>query len=156
MTFFKNPKTLKELKTQYKELIKRYHPDLGGSNKAMITINLEYEELFKTLQNKTTNKAEKKEDINEYKNLIQKLIKFKDITIEIVGNWIWVGGKTYPIKDQLKKLGFNWSKGWKKWAYIPGGKKLNRRKYKTGEKKAKDLYGCKKIKIESEPTLVLT
>lgn len=40
---------------------------------------------------------------------LQKVINFSDITIDIVGCFIWLDGNTYPYKDQLKEYGFKWS-----------------------------------------------
>ena len=42
MTYFKNVRTLKELRKQYKELLKTYHPDNGGNVSDMQDINAEY------------------------------------------------------------------------------------------------------------------
>lgn len=44
MTYFKNVNTLEELRKQYKELLKRFHPDCpNGSTEATQEINQEYE-----------------------------------------------------------------------------------------------------------------
>ena len=52
-TYFNNPKTLEELRKQYKNLLKKYHPDnVGGSEEATKDINNEYEALFKALKGK--------------------------------------------------------------------------------------------------------
>ena len=29
--------------------------------------------------------------------------------IELIGTWLWVTGKTQPIKDMLKEKGFHWA-----------------------------------------------
>ena len=53
MTYFNNVKTLDELRKQYKELLKQYHPDNpNGSTEATQTINAEYDKLFKALKDK--------------------------------------------------------------------------------------------------------
>ena len=49
-TYFKNVQTLDELRKQYKDLLKKYHPDNGGSEEATKAINVEYEKLFKILK----------------------------------------------------------------------------------------------------------
>ena len=36
-------------------------------------------------------------------------IKDEEITKELVGEWIWVGGYTWPHRETLKKLGFKWA-----------------------------------------------
>ncbi len=53
MTYFKNVQTLDELRKQYKELLKKYHPDCPqGSTEACQKINSEYDRLFKILKDK--------------------------------------------------------------------------------------------------------
>ena len=103
-TYFKNVQTLDELRKQYKDLLKKYHPDNGGSEEATKAINVEYEKLFKILknnhsrQNTTEGNTETKySSYNDMKydfaedsllrEMLQKVIYFSDITIEIIGNW---------------------------------------------------------------------
>ena len=40
-TYFKNVQTLDELRKQYKNLLKKYHPDNGGSEEETKAINVE-------------------------------------------------------------------------------------------------------------------
>lgn len=104
-TYFKNVQTLDELRKQYRDLLKKYHPDNGnGSEEATKAINVEYEKLFKILkdnhsqQNTTSSNTETqyssydnmKYDFAEdslLREMLQKVIYFSDITIEIIGNW---------------------------------------------------------------------
>ena len=52
-TYFKNVQTLEELRKQYRDLLKKYHPDNeNGSEEITKAINTEYEKLFKILKNK--------------------------------------------------------------------------------------------------------
>ena len=54
MRYFKNVETLEELRRQYKELLKQFHPDNPqGSTEATQSINAEYDKLFKVLKNIT-------------------------------------------------------------------------------------------------------
>ena len=58
MTYFKNVETLEELRKQYKELLKKYHPDTpNGSTEATQAINAEYNNLFKVLKDRHEKKA---------------------------------------------------------------------------------------------------
>ena len=43
--YFKNVETLEELRKQYRDLLKKYHPDNGGSEEITKDINTEYEQL---------------------------------------------------------------------------------------------------------------
>ena len=63
--FFQNVKTYDELKKAYRDLMKKYHPDLNSRHEKECTeickeINAEFEYLFKVLPNKRINKE------NEY------------------------------------------------------------------------------------------
>jgi len=42
MKYFKECRTLDEVKAMYKQLAKQYHPDLGGDTETMQAINSEY------------------------------------------------------------------------------------------------------------------
>ena len=132
--YFKDVNTLEELRRQYKELLKKYHPDnVNGSTEATQEINAEYDRLFKVLKNRHESKAtdnkenNAKTDFNNMKydfsedaklrEVLQQIITFEGINIEIVGCWIWVDGNTYDYKDTLKNIGFKWAREKKKWYF---------------------------------------
>lgn len=125
MKYFKNVKSIQELKKQYRDLIKKYHPDLNSNDttKIMQEINAEYDLLFKQVKNLFKDakgniyEKENTESINEFKDIINKIITFKDCKIEIIGNWVWVSGNTKYYKDILKNLKFRWIQNKKAWAY---------------------------------------
>ena len=50
--YFINVETLEQLRRQYKELLKKFHPDNGGSEEIMKAVNVEYDKLFKVLKDK--------------------------------------------------------------------------------------------------------
>lgn len=118
--YFKNVNNFDELKKTYRDLMKKWHPDLNLNNLDEATriskeINAEFEFLFNKVKNERINKEgvkfESKKEFKtpkEYMNIINKLIIFPDIQIDIIGNWIWVSGETKPIKEILKSLNFKW------------------------------------------------
>lgn len=132
-TYFKNVQTLDELRKQYRDLLKKYHPDNGnGSEEATKAINVEYEKLFKILkdnhsqQNTTSSNTETqyssydnmKYDFAEdslLREMLQKVIYFSDITIEIIGSWLWISGNTYQYRKELKEFGFKFASQKKRW-----------------------------------------
>ena len=132
-TYFKNVQTLDELRKQYKNLLKKYHPDNGnGSEEITKAINVEYEKLFEILKNnhsrQDTTASNAKSKYSSYGNtkydfaedsllreMLQKVIYFSDITIEIIGNWIWISGNTYQYRKELKEIGFKWASNKKMW-----------------------------------------
>ena len=119
-TYFNNPKTLEELRKQYKNLLKKYHPDnVGGSEEATKDINSEYEALFKVLKDKHNQTAEDttrqtydnmKWDFAEdeaLRDMLNKVIQLVGVNITIVGNWIWVDGdpplRNLALNGHMKK-----------------------------------------------------
>ncbi len=125
--YFKDVKTFDELKKAYRDLMKKYHPDLNKGKEKECTeiakvINSEFEYLFKILPNQRKNKDneyyEAKKEFKtpqEFMNIINKIIIYKNIQIDIVGSWIWVSGETKPIKEILKELNFKWHDIRKMW-----------------------------------------
>ena len=146
--YFKNPKTLEELKKQYRELAFKHHPDKGGSNEVMKIINNEYDELFKILKDvhqskdgETYTANQASTETSEYfKNIIDELMKMDDIIIEIIGCFIWVTGNTKIYKDKLKGLKFNWHSKKLAWYLKPDDyKKRSHKDYNLDEIRV--MYG---------------
>ena len=99
--YFKNPQTLEELRKQYRDLLKKFHPDNeNGSEEISKAINAEYEQLFKVLKNRheskgtdRTDSGSKKsyedmkwnfEEDEKLRDILNKVIHFEAITIEII------------------------------------------------------------------------
>lgn len=144
--YFSNPQTLEELKSQYKKLVMKNHPDRGGDHETMVEINLEYEKLFEVLKNvhKTKDGKMYEKQTNEaprdFIDLINKLIILEGIHIEIIGCFVWVSGETKPHKDSLKAMGFRWHSTKKMWYKAPQYyKKYTNKKYSIEE--VRNMYG---------------
>lgn len=167
MTYFKNVDTLEELRKQYKELLKKYHPDNeNGNTEVTQTINTEYEKLFKVLKDRHESKATgSNEDKTTFDNMkydfsedaklrevLQQIISFSNINIEIVGCWIWVDGATYEYKDSLKTLGFKWAREKKKWYYHTEVFKKRSNK-KLSMEDIRNYYGSTEVQTESRKML---
>ena len=155
MKWFNSPRTLEELKKQYKKLAVQHHPDLGGNTQEMQEINAEYDVLFEKLKNVRTNaegktytaKEPTTETPDEYKDIIEKLIHLNGIDIEICGSWLWITGDTRPHKEVLKSLHFRWSKSKCAWYYHSEDyRKTSKRSYSLDE--IRDLYGSEKVRTE--------
>lgn len=169
MAYFKNINTLEELRKQYKELLKKYHPDNpDGSTEATQAINAEYDKLFKALKDKHESKAtgsnetRSKADFNKMKydfaedqklrEVLQQIINFSGINIEIIGCWIWVDGNTYEYKDDLKGLGFKWAREKKMWYFhTEAFRKRSRRKLSIND--IRDYYGSTEVETNDTKRL---
>lgn len=134
MKWFNNPTSLEGLKKQYRQLAKAHHPDLGGNTSDMQSINTEFDKLYSELEKAEANKhstgaahtsntthtgkaTTTSETAAAFRAIIEQLITLNNITIEIVGSWVWVTGDTYQHRDTLKALRFNWSRSKKAWYY---------------------------------------
>ena len=122
--YFKDCRTLEDLKRTYRRLAMENHPDRGGSNEVMAIINSQYEQLFEEYKANNNRKAgncegfyHTDEKASHYINIINDLMHCEGLTIEICGYWIWLTGNTYTYKDTIKNLGFKYSRTKKAWYY---------------------------------------
>ena len=142
----KGIETLEELKAAYRKLAFKYHPDKAtGSVEKMQQLNNEYDYLSSRLKDKKGN-TETKEYAAEFMEVINTIINFENITIEIIGSWIWVSGETKPIKETLKSLKFHWNKARSLWQRKPSDEKFRTRNSKQSDSWIKDKYGCETVK----------
>lgn len=167
--YFKNLETLEELRKQYRDLLKKYHPDnANGSTEATQEINAEYDRLFKLLKDRHESKAtdnkesNAKTDFNNMKydftedaklrEVLQRIITFEGINIEIIGCWIWVDGNTYSYKDTLKEIGFKWAREKKKWYFHT--ETFRKRSHKKLSMDAiRDYYGSTEVETDGAKRL---
>ena len=114
MKYFKDCKTIQEVKTKYRQLAKELHPDKNGSTELMQNLNTEYAFVIaKLAKGESITEEEVNRIITEseaYKNALTAIIHCMGITIEVVGSWIWVSGETKTIKEILKANKFIWAK----------------------------------------------
>jgi DnaJ-class molecular chaperone len=146
--FIPTPKTLEELKAQYRKLAMQHHPDRGGNNEAMKAVNNEYDELFPRLKDihqtkdgeTYTARQTSTETVDQFKDLITELMRMDEITIEIIGCFVWVTGNTKPHKERLKALKFQWHSKKIAWYLKPEEyRKRSRKEYELDE--IREMYG---------------
>lgn len=153
---FKSKKNIEELKKEYRKLILVNHPDRGGSEEEAQLINTAYEKAYRFVENKENSgidenynnnfKKATKEDIKEFIEIFDKLIKMEGVEIDLVGSWIWLSGNTYFYKEEIKKLNFRFSKKHKKWYYFKNiEKSMKKRGSKKTYKQITKEYGVKKV-----------
>jgi len=122
--------TADEVKKEYKELAKRYHPDLGGNDELMKELNNEYQRRLQELQRPSAPSFEKEknanvqttivfrmEAVNELRSRIKKdyserynIVCIRNEYEDVLTFRVYNG---YEIKDLLKASG---------WFFYPDGK----------------------------------
>lgn len=119
-----------ELRSEYKKLLRKYHPDnnLDKDTTSIIQeINHEYECIFSYIKEgfehskefdnyspRTKQSYDWTKD-KQMREMIYNLCQFPNVQIEVCGVWIYVWGETYPYKKQLKELGLTWNRNRKCW-----------------------------------------
>lgn len=167
MRYFKDVDTLELLRKQYKKLLKKYYPDnANGSTAATQEINAEYDNLFKVLKDNHENTSHQTADSTAHKEsnynaniydwendkalreVLQKIINFDGIEIEIVGAWLWISGNTYSYKKELKELGFKWASQKKQWYFHTDA--FRKRSHKSlSMEDIRSYYGSTKVQTDT-------
>lgn len=134
---------INEAKKIYKKLAKSLHPDVGGSDEEFKMLNSIYNDI---LENKIYFSNESKFDI-ELEKIISQILHYENITIEVVGSWIWLSGDTKVIKDKLKELNFKWASKKKMWYY---GEMKGKNPNPKSLDEIKTKYGCETVKSKGK------
>lgn len=147
MNLFKDCTTKEEVRKRYQQLAMEHHPDHGGSTEMMQEINRQYAEASaRVAQSETQTEEEteyERQMSEEYRQVIEAIILIEGILIEIVGNWIWVTGNTYPVRAKLGEAGLHFAGKKKAWYYRSEEYKSTGSKMTLDEIRAK--YGSQTV-----------
>lgn len=86
--FFENCTSVEEIKTRYRTLAKKYHPDLGGDLFMMQRLNQQYHKLLQKFdgQESEGHKYKYQPDIEqELMDVIHELLKIQEIQVALIG-----------------------------------------------------------------------
>lgn len=145
---------IEDVKEQYKKLVHRLHPDLGGSTEDMTQLNVEYDfckkHNFNIHKSQTGNvytdeTQDRPTEVDErFTEIIEALLHMEGVGIEICGSFLWLDGNTYAHKAEIKALGFKWASKKKRWFLAPEGwRKKGHRELSMGEIRAN--YGSQRV-----------
>ena len=153
--FFSTCKTTSEAKKLYRDLIKENHPDAGGSTETAKVINAEFDtfcdrfmaDAFTTYKTETGREAYGNDT---FSSILAAALKI-NCRIEIIGFWIYAF-ESYEIKDQLKEMGFWFSKKHRAWIFSGTAKRNIRTKYTTND--IRNMHGSEVIREETDATAI--
>lgn len=159
--YFVNVETLEELRRQYKNLLKKYHPDnAGGSVEITQAINAEYADLFNVLKDIHEKEEAGKDFQSDYsknmfdfendealRDVLSRIINF-NMDIEIIGAWIWCFN-SYHYKNELKEMGFRYAPKKKAWYFHTDKFKKSSRKDLSIDD-IRNYYGSTKIENDKK------
>lgn len=154
-----------ELKKAFRDLLMVLHPDKGGSNEECAILIGEYEVLIKRIPKKVAFEREqhKPESQRVYKAsdfcsydedfilAMMSLIglKMADVTIEVCGWFIYVGGTgTKERKDEIKKIGLKWNSTKNLWYFAPAWWSAGKNHKPWEMDSIRMAYGSKKVEDE--------
>ena len=86
------------------------------------------------------------------RKMLQKVIHLSDITIEIIGNWIWISGNTYQYRKELKEMGFKFA-GQKKCWYWHSETFRKKSRKKLSMNDIRNYYGSTEVETEGRQRL---
>ncbi len=158
-TFFADCKTVEDVKKKYKELARKFHPDLNPNDKEaaakMKMLNKQFDEINWNKFSSSADNSEtgvKYEDVKnvaaEYRKIIESLAGCEEINIDIVGTWVWLTGNTFKYKDKIKELGFRWASKKKAWYWHKVEDSVVNHSRMTLDE-IKEKYGCKSYSMSS-------
>ena len=158
MRYFTECITAEELKKAYHRAATKLHPDNGGNEEEFKAMQADYEKAFELLKNVHMNaegetyRKETTETAADFMDIIEKIIHFDGVKVEIIGSWIWLTGNTMAYKDEIKAAGFFWSKSKKAW-YFNGDTQKTRRRGRYSMNGLREKWGSVEVEKKEQQRL---
>uniref|UniRef100_A0A6M3LNK0 Putative chaperone n=1 Tax=viral metagenome TaxID=1070528 RepID=A0A6M3LNK0_9ZZZZ len=142
------------LREAYRAACKIYHPDINPNGLEMMKlVNAAYDLLkgrFGEWKVKDTPDGISVDQAIQA--IFDKMKRFTGIEAEVCGSWLWVGGKSWKYKKELKAMGMKWANNKGKWYWHEGGyKKKSKRVFSMDD--IRNAWGS--CNLETEPLSAL-
>ena len=145
--WFFGSRTEREIKKRFHELMLIHHPDRGGNLRVCQEIIGQYREALKSCQytgaewNGQHQAYQYDETLEkEFEEAMNWAMTLSYCKIELIGTWLWVTGKTQPIRDMLKEKGFHWASRKEAWCFHVGLWKRNKKHFHLDDLRARHGY----------------
>jgi len=133
MDYFKDCTTIEEAKTLYRKLAFELHPDYNNGNRVPFQEMANQFEAFSPTAEKERFTGQYKQweettNAKDFMNIINELLKIKDIEVWVAGDWVWVQCpyENKEGREQMKAIEDSdtygkarFSKGKEKWYFSP-------------------------------------
>ena len=105
--------TIDQVQLRYDELCNIFN----DQDEMLQSLKNEYSTLMNVLGESKLSEIMKKEEtsLSEKIKELQEKVKQEGLRLEIVGQWLWLSGATFAVKDVLKALDFRYSADKKSW-----------------------------------------
>jgi len=127
--WFAGCKSTADVKSTFRRLAMEHHPDRGGDNETMKSINAAYHTALRRFDGMAEagsdgqdhtyryNSAQETEVVNKLFDLLR--ANLPGCEIWLIGKWLWVTGDTKPVKETLKQNGCFWHSKRTCWYWKP-------------------------------------
>ena len=151
MKYFNECNSLDDAKKRFKRLAMQLHPDVSGRDSRAEFVELRSQfEAFHPSETKYGAELEQWR-ASDFADVVLQLLAIPGLDIEVVGSFIWIGGDTKPVKEQIKAVDVGeamnrprWSRGKSKWYLSPVGYRKTSRK-KMSYDAIRGLYGAETV-----------
>jgi len=124
--FFEIAMTREELRTEYRRLCVKMHPDKGGNHEEFCKMTAEYEKVLKNINCPEWDRNPEN-DWEAFKSFeaVTVTLKGYSFKMDLVGNWLWLevvfsADNWRMLIEVLKINNWKFSKGKNKWYYFNG------------------------------------
>lgn len=140
--FFVGCNALDKVEQRFIELTKVF----AGQKEMLELIRADYTVLKSTHSNAKpadTNKGQV--TMNDMIDALHAKVKSEGIQVEIIKDWLWVSGKTFDIRDELKELGFRYSSDKKSWYWRDDEKRISGKHDPLPFNEIRSKYGSREV-----------
>lgn len=134
--------SLEKVEQRFQELSRVF----SGQNEMMGLIKADYTVLRQTHSiPKPAETAKGKLTMNAMVDALHSKVKSEGIHVEIIKDWLWVSGKTFDVRDDLKELGFRYSSDKKSWYWRDDEKRISGKHDPMPFNEIRSKYGTKEV-----------